>query len=80
MVKTFDAATIGDLYENTFGDSDEPIGATDEELAKLAYMVADELRKRYPRYGLEQGDLDDTDEVEARELLMDAARDFYARQ
>lgn len=59
-------------------DTDEPIHASDDQLAELAELAAEELRRRLPRYALDQGDLDDDaeGEVEAREQLVAGIADY----
>lgn len=75
-----DADAVRILFDNTFGESfgvtDDPVPASDKELADLAYACAEELRKRYPRYALEQGDIDDAAEVRRREEFAAAADTF----
>jgi hypothetical protein len=61
------------LATNNFDGADEPVSATDEELAAMVLSGAVELRRRYPRSALVQGDIDDEDRVDRREILVDAA-------
>lgn len=53
-------------------DNDQPIGLSDEEIFDLIEGAADELVRRLPRYALDQGDLEGSDEpaIEARENLL----------
>lgn len=37
---------------------DEPVAASDADLLAVAYAACEELRRRMPRYGFEQSDLD----------------------
>lgn len=62
-------------------DTDEPISLTDGELLSLAENAAEELRRRLPRYALEQGDLDEDSlpEIEARESLLETIQSFAPR-
>ena len=53
---------------------DDPIVATDHELAELAYLCAEELRRRYPMSAVDQGDLPDRDEATKRHhFVIDAS-------
>ena len=55
---------------------DDPIELTDVELARLAELACEELRRRLPRYALEQGDIDDGAGVAMREQLAEATAAF----
>jgi hypothetical protein len=58
--------------------NDDVIDLSDDELAELAELAADELVRRLPRYALEAHDLPHTAEpqIEAREDLLDAIRQY----
>lgn len=53
-MRTYD---IGVLLANNELSQDEPCNLSDEDLLRLAHAACEELRRRMPRYALEQDDL-----------------------